>query len=250
MLWTEWNGRYRDAVRRFWRGDGGAVSELATRLAGSADLYERTGRRPYASINFVTCHDGFTLEDLVTYEQKHNEANGEGNRDGSDHNLSWNCGTEGPTTDPAIRALRARQKRNLMATLFLSQGVPMISGGDEMGRTQRGNNNAYCQDNENSWTRWNLSDDQRAFFEFTCRVVHLMHEHPVLRRRHFFQGRQIRGSGVRDIMWLSRSGQEMTDAEWNAGPRRLSGREAGGRRHSGTWTTRASRSSAKHWCIS
>jgi glycogen operon protein len=216
VLWTEWNARYRDSIRRFWRGDGGAVSEVATRLAGSSDLYEQTGRRPHASINFVTCHDGFTLEDLVTYEQKRNEANGEDNRDGNDHNLSWNCGTEGPTDDPAIRALRARQKRNLMATLLLSQGVPMIAGGDEMGRTQGGNNNAYCQDNEISWTDWNLSDDQRAFLEFTCRVVHLMHEHPVLRRRKFLQGRRLRRSETRDIMWLSPSGQEMTDAEWNA----------------------------------
>jgi glycogen operon protein len=216
VLWTEWNGRYRDTVRRFWRGDGGTVSELATRLAGSADLYEQTGRRPYASINFVTSHDGFTLEDLVTYEQKHNEANGEESRDGSDDNLSSNCGVEGPTDDPAIRAARARQKRNFMATLFLSQGVPMISAGDEMGRTQRGNNNAYCQDNEISWLNWDLSGDQRALFEFTCRVVRLMHRHPVLRRRRFFRGRQIRESAVRDIMWLAPSGQEMTDAEWSA----------------------------------
>jgi pullulanase/glycogen debranching enzyme len=148
VLWTEWNGRYRDCVRRFWRGDGGTVAELATRLAGSSDLYAHNGRRPYASINFVTTHDGFTLQDLVSYEQKHNEANAEDNRDGDDHNLSWNCGAEGPTDDPAIRRLRERQKRNLMATMFLSQGVPMISGGDEVGRTQRGNNNAYCQDNE------------------------------------------------------------------------------------------------------
>ena len=160
VLWTEWNGRYRDSLRRFWRGDGGTVSDLATRLAGSADLYEQTGRRPYASINFVTCHDGFTLEDLVTYEQKHNEANGEENRDGSDENLNWDCGTEGPTDDPAIRALQARQKRNFITTLFLSQGAPMISGGDEVGRTQNGNNNAYCQDNEIAWTHWELSDDQ------------------------------------------------------------------------------------------
>ena len=216
VLWTEWNAHYRDAIRRFWRGEGGAVSELATRLAGSADLYEQTGRRPYASINFVTCHDGFTLEDLVSYEQKHNEANGEENRDGNDYNLSWNCGTEGPTGDPAIRALRARQKRNFMATLFLSQGVPMISGGDEMGRTQQGNNNAYCQDNEISWTNWDLSDDQRALLEFTCRAARVMHEHPVLRRRKFLQGRRVRGLDVRDIMWLAPGGQEMTDAEWNA----------------------------------
>jgi glycogen operon protein len=229
VLWTEWNGRYRDSIRRFWRGDGGTVSEIATRLAGSADLYEQTGRRPYASINFVTCHDGFTLEDLVTYEQRHNEANGEGNRDGNHHNLSWNCGTEGPTDDPAIRVLRARQKRNFMTTLLLSQGVPMLSGGDEMGRTQRGNNNAYCQDNEISWTPWNLSADQQSFLEFTGRVVHLMHEHPVLRRRKFLQGRHLRGCGVRDIMWLTPSGHEMTDAEWHADHVRCLGvRLAGG----------------------
>jgi glycogen operon protein len=216
VLWTEWNGRYRDTVRRFWRGDGSTVSDLATRLAGSADLYEQTGRRPYASINFVTCHDGFTLEDLVTYEQKRNEANGEDGRDGSDDNLNWNCGVEGPTDDPAVKALRARQKRNFMATMFLSQGVPMISGGDEVGRTQGGNNNAYCQDNEISWTDWSLTSEQQAFFDFTSRVVRVMREHPVLRRRNFFQGRPIRGSGVRDIMWLGPTGLEMTDAEWNA----------------------------------
>jgi glycogen operon protein len=216
VLWTEWNGRYRDCVRRFWRGDGRTVSELATRLAGSSDLYEHTGRRPYASINFVTCHDGFTLQDLVSYERKHNEANGEDNRDGSDDNLSWNCGVEGPTEDPAILALRARQRRNLMATLFLSQGVPMISGGDEVGRTQRGNNNAYCQDNELSWTPWDRSADALAFFEFTARLARLRRDHPVLRRRNFLRGRRVRGSGVRDIMWLAPGGQEMTDAEWNA----------------------------------
>jgi isoamylase len=216
VLWTEWNGRYRDAVRRFWRGDGGAVSEFATRLAGSSDLYEHSGRRPYASINFITCHDGFTLEDLVTYDGKHNEANGEQNRDGTDDNLSSNYGSEGRTTDPELRALRARQKRNLMATLVLSQGVPMISGGDEIGRTQGGNNNAYCQDNEISWTNWDLSDDQRAFFAFTSRCVRLMHKHPVLRRRRFFQGGRIRDLDVRDIMWLTPDGQEMTDMEWNA----------------------------------
>ncbi len=217
VLWTEWNGRYRDAVRRFWRGDGDTVSELATRLAGSADLYQQNGRRPYASINFVTCHDGFTLADLVTYEQKRNEANGEDNRDGESHNLGWNCGVEGPTDAPAIRELRARQARNLMAMLLLSQGVPMISGGDEMGRSQGGNNNGYCQDNAISYTNWDLSDDQRAFLAFTCRMVHLMHQHPVLRRRRFFQGRELRDSLVRDIMWLTPDGQQMGEAEWQAG---------------------------------
>ena len=216
VLWTEWNGRYRDSMRQFWRGDGGKVSELATRLGGSADLYAGNGRRPYASINFITAHDGFTLEDLVTYEQKRNEANGEDNRDGSSHELNWNCGVEGPTDRPDVRELRVRQKRNFMVTLFLSQGVPMISGGDEMGRTQLGNNNAYCQDNEISWTPWDLSEDQREFLEFTRRITKLMHDHPVLRRRNFFQGLPLLGSGVRDIMWLASTGLEMTETEWNA----------------------------------
>jgi glycogen operon protein len=215
VLWTEWNGRYRDCVRRFWRGDGGTVSELATRLSGSADLYAHNGRRPYASINFVTSHDGFTLEDLVSYEQKHNEANGEHNEDGDHNNLSWNCGVEGPTGDPAIRALRARQKRNMIATLMLSQGVPMISGGDELGRTQHGNNNAYCQDNELSWTDWTLTDERRDFLEFCRRAIKLMREHAVLRSRRFFQGRRLRGADVKDVMWLAPSGHEMTEAEWN-----------------------------------
>jgi glycogen operon protein len=217
VLWTEWNGKYRDSVRRFWRGDGGAVSELATRLAGSNDLYEQSGRRPYASINFVTAHDGFTLHDLVSYNEKHNAANGEGNRDGENHNLSWNGGVEGPTDDPAVRALRERQKRNLLATLLLSNGVPMLSGGDEMGRTQLGNNNAYCQDNAISWTHWHLDEDQQSLLEFTRRLVHLRRSQPVLRRRRFFQGRAIRGIGVKDIMWFHPDGVEMTDRTWHAG---------------------------------
>jgi glycogen operon protein len=216
VLWTEWNGKYRDTVRRFWRGDGGTVAELATRLAGSSDLYAHNGRRPYASINFITAHDGFTLRDLVTYEHKRNEANGDGNRDGEDHNNSWNCGVEGPSDDPSVRALRARQQRNLLATLFLSQGVPMISGGDELGRTQLGNNNAYCQDNEISWTNWTLDEERVAFLQFARRAVRLMREHAVLRRRQFFQGRAIRSARVKDIMWLAESGREMTEAEWNA----------------------------------
>jgi glycogen operon protein len=215
VLWTEWNGRYRDCVRRFWRGDGGTVAELATRLAGSADLFAHNGRRPYASINFVTCHDGFTLHDLVSYNHKHNQANGEDNRDGEHNNLSWNCGAEGPTDDPAVRTLRERQKRNFVATLLLSQGVPMISGGDELSRTQRGNNNAYCQDNEISWTNWTLDNEGCAFLEFCRRVVHLMRKHPVLRRRRFFQGHLLRGEDVKDIMWLAPSGQEMSESEWN-----------------------------------
>jgi isoamylase len=216
VLWTEWNGRYRDCVRRFWRGDGGTVAELATRLAGSSDLYAHTGRRPYASVNFVTAHDGFTLHDLVSYEQKHNEANGEDNRDGENHNISWNCGVEGPTDDPAIRALRERQKRNFIATLFLSQGVPMISGGDELSRTQHGNNNAYCQDNDISWTDWTPTAERRAFLEFVRRASRLMRDYAVLRRRRFLHGRRLRGADVKDIMWLTPNGKEMTEAEWHA----------------------------------
>jgi glycogen operon protein len=216
VLWTEWNGKYRDAVRRFWRGDGGVVSELASRLAGSNDLYEPSGRRPYASINFITAHDGFTLQDLVSFNEKHNDANGDDNKDGENNNLSWNCGAEGPTDDPQINALRERQKRNLMATLLLSQGVPMISGGDEIGRTQRGNNNAYCQDNEISWTHWNLTDAQREFLDFTARLIHLRRTQPVLRRRRFFRGRTVRGADVKDIAWLEPSGGEMTDDSWNS----------------------------------
>ncbi len=216
VLWTEWNGKYRDCVRRFWRGDGGQVSEFATRLAGSSDLYEHNGRRPYASINFITAHDGFTLQDLVSYNDKHNEANGENNQDGDNHNNSWNCGVEGPTDDPAITALRARQKRNFMATLLLSQGVAMIGGGDELGRTQRGNNNAYCQDNEISWVNWQLDEAQRDFVDFCRYVIRLWREHPVFRRRQFFQGRRIRGTDVKDLTWLEPSGQEMTDQAWDA----------------------------------
>jgi glycogen operon protein len=214
--WTEWNGKYRDVVRRFWRGDGGVVSELATRLAGSSDLYEQSGRRPYASINFITAHDGFTLSDLVSYNEKHNEANGERNADGENHNLSWNCGAEGPTTDRRVLELRDRQRRNVMATLMLSIGVPMISGGDEIGRTQGGNNNAYCQDNEISWTSWEITPERRDFLEFTRRLIRIWKDHPVLRRRKFFQGRRIRGADVSDIAWLDPSGREMTDKTWNS----------------------------------
>jgi len=214
--WTEWNGKYRDVVRRFWRGDGGGVSELATRLSGSSDLYEQSGRRPYASINFVTAHDGFTLADLVSYSQKHNESNGEDNNDGENHNLSWNCGAEGPTNDRRILELRERQRRNLITTLMLSVGVPMISGGDEIGRTQVGNNNAYCQDNEISWTSWENTPERRDFLDFTRRVIRVWKEHPVLRRRKFFQGRRIRGADVLDIAWLDPSGREMTDSTWSS----------------------------------
>ncbi|MFN7918198.1 MAG: glycogen debranching protein GlgX [Vicinamibacterales bacterium] len=214
VLWTEWNGKYRDSVRRFWRGDGGTVSELATRLSGSNDLYAQSGRKPYASINFVTAHDGFTLADLVSYNEKHNEANGEENRDGDNNNMSWNCGVEGPTDDPAIVALRQRQVRNFLATLLLSQGVPMLSHGDELGRTQYGNNNAYCQDNELTWIDWNLTDEQQELYDFTRQLVHLRLSEPVLRRRKYFQGRSIRGA--QDVAWLAPDGREMTDEAWTA----------------------------------
>lgn len=215
VLWTEWNGKYRDCVRRFWRGDGGTVAEFATRLCGSADLYSHSGRRPYASINFVTCHDGFTLQDLVSYNQKHNEANGEDNRDGSNDNLSWNCGVEGPTNNPQILALRARQKRDFITTLMISQGVPMVLGGDELSHTQRGNNNAYCQNNEISWLHWELNEEQQSFLEFVRLMIRFRHEQPVLRRRGFFQGRPLRGSDAKDITWFNPSGKEMTDEDWN-----------------------------------
>ncbi len=217
VLWSEWNGKYRDTVRRFWKGDESQVAEMAYRLSGSSDLYQHNGRRPYASINFVTAHDGFTLHDLVSYNEKHNEANGEGNRDGDDHNNSWNCGVEGPTDDPEINALRERQMRNFLATLLLSQGVPMILAGDEFGRTQGGNNNAYCQDNEISWLNWNLDESGSKLLYFTRQLVHLRNKHPVLHRRRFFQGRSIHGSGIHDIIWWRPDGQEMTDDDWNFG---------------------------------
>jgi isoamylase len=216
VLWTEWNGKYRDCVRRFWRGDGGQVSEFATRLAGSSDLYEHSGRRPYASINFIACHDGFTLHDLVSYNDKHNEANGEHNQDGESNNNSWNCGVEGPTSDAGIIALRTRQKRNFVATLLLSQGVPMLCAGDELGRTQRGNNNAYCQDNEISWVNWTLDEAQQDLLVFCRYVIRLWREHPVFRRRQFFQGRKIRGAEVKDLAWFAPNGREMTDPAWDA----------------------------------
>ncbi len=214
VLWAEWNGEYRDTVRRFWKGDGGLVGRLAYRLTGSSDLYEPSGRRPYASINFLTAHDGFTLHDLVSYNEKHNEANGEGNHDGHNENLSWNCGVEGPTNDPAVLALRARQQRNFLATLLLSQGVPMLLAGDEIVRSQRGNNNAYCQDNDISWVDWQLDRPRRELLEFTRLLIRLRHEHPVLRRRKFFQGRRIRGSEVKDLAWFRPDGKEMTDDDW------------------------------------
>jgi len=213
--WAEWNDRYRDAVRSYWKGDGGQIGELAYRVTGSSDLYARSGRRPYASINFVTAHDGFTLQDLVSYNGKHNEANGEENRDGTDNNRSWNCGEEGPTDDEAINRLRARQRRNFIVTLLLSQGVPMFLAGDEVGRTQNGNNNAYCQDNEISWINWDQLGTERELVSLVRKVIALRQHHPVFRRRNFFQGRAIKGAGIKDILWLRPDGREMDDQEWN-----------------------------------
>ena len=211
--WAEWNGIYRDDMRAFWKGDGGLASEIGYRLTGSSDLYQNDGRKPYASINFVTAHDGFTLRDTVTYEQKHNDANQEGGNDGHNHNITWNCGAEGETDDPAINALRRQQQRNFLATLLLGQGTPMLLGGDEIGRTQGGNNNAYCQDNEISWYDWaNLDEDLLAF---TKKVIGLRKSHPALHRRKFFSGRTIRGEDVRDIVWLRFDGEEMSDEDWN-----------------------------------
>ncbi len=212
--WTEWNGRYRDTVRRYWKGDSGEVGDLASRLTGSSDLYQDDGRRPYASINFVTCHDGFSLHDLVSYNGKHNEANGEDNRDGANDNASWNCGAEGPTEDEGILALRERQKRNFLATLFVSQGVPMLLAGDERGHTQQGNNNTYCQDNELSWLDWEFDDRRRDLLEFTKAAIELFKKEPVLRRRKFFQGRRIRGSEVKDITWFRTDGKELDEQDW------------------------------------
>ncbi|MDQ6838385.1 MAG: glycogen debranching protein GlgX [Actinomycetota bacterium] len=216
-LWSEWNGKYRDSVRDYWRAAGTAIGELAERLTGSSDLYEATGRRPFASINFVTCHDGFTLKDLTSNNAKHNVANGEDGRDGTDDNRSWNCGVEGPTDDPGVNALRARQQRNLLATLFLSQGVPMLLGGDELGRTQQGNNNAYCQDNDISWYDW--ADVDAELLAWTRALVQLRTDHPVFRRRRFLRGRPLRGGGASegrlpDIAWLRPEGGEMTNADW------------------------------------
>ncbi|MFE9017793.1 glycogen debranching protein GlgX [Streptomyces sp. NPDC007808] len=215
-LWSEWNGKYRDAVRDFWRAEPGSLGEFASRLTGSSDLYAHSRRRPRASVNFVTAHDGFTLRDLVSYNDKHNEANGEDNQDGESHNRSWNCGAEGGTDDPAVLRLRARQQRNFLVTLLLSQGIPMLCHGDELGRTQRGNNNAYCQDNEISWVDWRLTDDQRALADFTRYVIALRARHPVLRRRRFFQGETATrpDQPLPDLVWLLPDGREMTDEDW------------------------------------
>jgi isoamylase len=217
--WSEWNGRYRDNVRSFWKGDGGTLSDFATRLCGSSDLYEWSSRRPYASINFVTCHDGFNLDDLVSYNQKHNEANKEDNRDGANDNQSWNCGVEGPTDDAEINALRARQKRNMPATLLLSQGVPMLLAGDELGKKQNGNNNCYCQDTELSWLQWDLNAEQHQMLDLVRGISALRKMEPVFRRQKYFQGRSIRGDGTAtsDVAWIGIDGKEVNDDVWNSG---------------------------------
>jgi glycogen operon protein len=219
-LWSEWNGKYRDTIRDFWRGQPATLPEFASRLTGSSDLYQQDSRRPVASVNFVTCHDGFTLTDLVSYDHKHNEANGEDGRDGTDDNRSWNCGAEGPTDDKAILALRARQKRSFLVTLVLSQGVPMLLAGDEMGRTQRGNNNAYCQDNEISWVDWAVrAEDDQALYDYVRALIRLRADHAVFRRRRFFRGLPARGGRNRlgDIAWFTLAGEEMTGDDWDAG---------------------------------
>ncbi|MDQ6800574.1 MAG: alpha-amylase family glycosyl hydrolase, partial [Acidobacteriota bacterium] len=214
-LWSEWNGKYRDTVRDYWRGTDQTLGEFGNRLTGSSDLYEMTGRRPYASINFVTAHDGFTLRDLVSYNDKHNDANGENNNDGTNDNRSWNCGVEGPTGDPAINALRSRQQRNFLTTLLLSIGVPMICGGDELGRMQRGNNNAYCQDNEISWFDWEKVDDELS--AFVSRMIHFRRDHAVFQRRRWFAGRSLRGAEAGDIGWFKPDGQLMSEDDWRSG---------------------------------
>ncbi len=214
VLWAEWNGLYRDAVRDFWRGKA-PVSQFASRFTGSSDLYQEDGRSPFASINFVTAHDGFTLRDLVSYNEKHNEANMEGGADGTDDNRSWNCGVEGETDDPGVSALRARQQRNFLATLLFSQGVPMLLGGDELGRTQRGNNNAWCQDNEISWFHWDAADQD--LLAFTRRLIELRKAHPVFRRSRFLTGRENLGSGLPDVWWFRPDGRRMTQRDWQRG---------------------------------
>jgi isoamylase len=215
LLWSEWNGKYRDTVRDFWRGENRTLAEFAYRFTGSSDLYQTNGRRPHASINFVTAHDGFTLRDLVSYNEKHNQANGEESRDGDSHNRSWNCGAEGETDELEILQLRQQQQRNFLVTLMLSQGVPMLLAGDEMGRSQQGNNNPYCQDNEVSWVNWDLQD--HALLEFSQKLINFRLQHPIFRRRKWFQGRAIHGSDVRDIVWFNPDGGEMTDKQWNDG---------------------------------
>jgi isoamylase len=218
VLWSEWNGRYRDTVRDFWRSEDESLGKFAYCFTGSPDLYYAVnGRRPNASVNFITAHDGFTLNDLVSYNEKHNEANGEDNRDGESHNRSWNCGAEGETNDPEVLQLRNRQRRNLLATLILSQGIPMLLSGDELGCTQKGNNNAYCQDSEISWRNWNLEKSNEDLLNFTRELVYLRRQHPVFRRRKWFQGRPIHGTGISDIAWFNPDGNEMTDEQWEIG---------------------------------
>jgi isoamylase len=214
VRWSEWNGKYRDTIRRYWKGDDRQAAEIGYRLTGSSDLYALSGRMPTASVNFVTAHDGFTLHDLVTYNEKHNEANLEGNRDGSNDNHSWNCGVEGETDNAVINALRAQQERNLIATLFVSQGVPMLVAGDEFGRTQKGNNNAYCQDSPISWVSWELSPRQRSLLDFTLRMSRLRREQPVLRKRRFFRGAHIWDSELKDLAWFRPDGKEMRKEDW------------------------------------
>jgi glycogen operon protein len=212
--WAEWNDRYRDTVRRFWKGDGGVMPDFATRITGSSDIFNSHGRRPWASVNFVTAHDGFTLADTVAYNDKHNEANLEDNRDGTSNNNSWNCGAEGETDDPEIKALRLRQRRNMLTTLLVSQGLPMMVAGDEFGRSQGGNNNAYCQDSEISWIDWNIDEENQKFLEFTKRLIQLRREHIVFHRNRYFHRRFIPGTKIQDIMWLNPDGSEMADDDW------------------------------------
>ena len=229
VLWSEWNGIYRDNIRRFWKGDEGFLSEFSTRLSGSSDLYKGDGRKPYASINFVTCHDGFTLQDLVSYNDKHNEANGEGNRDGSSDNRSWNCGVEGPSEDPAINELRERQIRNMLATLLLSQGTPMLLAGDEFGRTQLGNNNAYCQDNQISWLNWRLTDKGQSLVRFVQKLTRLRHKYAILRRNRFLTGDYDEELEVKDLTWINAIGIEMRPEDWGDGNMRCFGMMMDGR---------------------
>jgi isoamylase len=216
VLWSEWNGMYRDAIRRFWKGNEGTISEFANRLSGSADLYKFTGKTPSASVNFITSHDGFTLADLVSYQNTHNEANGEENRDGDKNNQSWNCGAEGKTDDEEINRLRRRQQRNFLTTLFLSQGVPMLAAGDESGRTQNGNNNAYCQDNEISWLKWDKNEHGERLTKFVSQLIEFRKGHAAFRRLDFFRGKPVRGTAFRDVVWLNAEGKKMNDDEWNS----------------------------------
>jgi isoamylase len=215
ILWSEWNGLYRDCVRKFWKGDGGIASEMATRISGSSDLYQWSGRRPHASINFITCHDGFTMNDLVSYDQKHNEANLEDNRDGADHNESWNCGAEGPTDDLEINQLREKKKRAMLATLLLSQGIPMLLSGDEVGHSQQGNNNTYCQDNELTWLNWEFDKKSQQLLDFVKKLITIRHSQPVFQRRRFFHGKAIRGQERPEIVWVEPSGREMSSEAWD-----------------------------------